>query len=98
MEIYSMRKHYLWFLSLPFAAFILLGGHAVLKAQETNSSAVKGGRWSDSATWANKKVPAEGAIVTIDKGMDVVLDASTPPLHGLTINGKLSFAGNKDLE
>jgi cell migration-inducing and hyaluronan-binding protein len=98
MEINSMRKHYLWFLSLPFAAFILLGGHAVLKAQQASSSAVKAGRWSDPATWADKKVPAEGALVTINQGMDVVLDVNTPPLHGLTINGKLSFANNKDLE
>ena len=30
--------------------------------------------------------------------MDVILDVSPPPLHGLTINGKLSFADNKDLE
>src|SRR5204862_7867335 len=59
---------------------------------------VKGGRWSDSATWADKKVPAEGALVTINQGMDVVVDVSTPPLHGFTINGKLSFANNKDLE
>ena len=43
-------------------------------------------------------MPAEGAVVTIDKGMDVVLDVSPPPLRGLTINGKLSFANNKDLE
>jgi len=93
-----MRKHYLSLLSLLFAACILLGGRAVLKAQQSSSSAVKGGRWSDSATWAEKKVPAEGAIVTINQGIDVVLDASTPPLHGLTINGKLSFADNKDLE
>src|SRR5215475_13206409 len=93
-----MRKHYLSFLTLLFAGLILLGGHAVLKAQQASSSAVKGGRWSDSATWADKKVPAEGALVTINQGMDVVLDVSTPPLHGLTINGKLSFANNKDLE
>ena len=93
-----MRKHYLSLLSLLFAAFLLLGGRAVLKAQQASSSAVKGGRWSDSATWADKKVPAEGALVTINQGMDVVLDVSTPPLHGLTINGKLSFANNKDLE
>ena len=93
-----MRKHYLSFLSLLFAGFILLGGRAVLKAQQASSSAVKGGRWSDPATWADKKVPAAGALVTIDKDMDVVLDVSTPPLHGLTINGKLSFANNKDLE
>ena len=30
--------------------------------------------------------------------MDVVLDVSPPPLHGLRLNGKLSFADNKDLE
>src|SRR6185312_42801 len=33
-----------------------------------------------------------------EKDMDVVLDVSPPPLHGLTINGKLSFADKKDLE
>src|SRR4029434_1912991 len=98
MEINSMRKHYLWFLSLPFAAFILLGGHAVLKAQQASSSAVKGGRWSDAATWADKKVPAERAIVNIKQLMDAVLDVNTPPLNGVTINGKLSFANNKDVE
>jgi hypothetical protein len=93
-----MRKHYLSLLSLLFAACILLGGRAVLKAQQASSSAVKGGRWSDPATWSDKKAPAAGAIVTINQGIDVVLDVSTPPLHGLTINGKLSFANNKDLE
>src|SRR5499427_7019227 len=93
-----MRKHYVSFLTLLFAAFMLLGGHAVLKAQQASSSAVKGGRWSDAATWSDKKVPAAGALVTIGQGMDVVLDVSTPPLNGLTINGKLSFANNKDVE
>src|SRR5436190_781733 len=93
-----MRKHYLSFLSLLLPAFLILSGHAVVKAQQGSSSAVKGGRWSDSATWADKKVPGEGAIVTIDKGMDVVLDVSPPPLHGLNLNGKLSFADNKDVE
>ena len=93
-----MRMRSLSFLSLLVPAFFLLSGHAVLKAQQGSSSAVKGGRWSDSATWADKKVPAEGAIVTIDKGMEVVLDVSSPPLHGLNLNGKLSFADNKDLE
>src|SRR5687767_3323158 len=93
-----MRKHYFWFLSLLFAACILLGGRAVLTAQQSTSTAVKGGRWSDPATWADKKVPGEGALVSINQGMDVVLDANTPPLHGLTISGKLSFANNRDVE
>jgi cell migration-inducing and hyaluronan-binding protein len=93
-----MRMRYLAFLSLLVPAFFLLSGHPVLEAQQGSSSAVKGGRWSDSATWADKKVPAAGAVVTIDKGMDVVLDVSTPPLHGLNLNGKLSFADNRDVE
>src|ERR1043166_4595462 len=93
-----MRIRYLSFLSILVPVLFLLSGHAVLKAQQRSSSAVKGGRWSDSATWTDKKVPVEGAIVTIDKGMDVVLDVSPPPLHGLNLNGKLSFADNKDLE
>src|SRR5499433_1333770 len=93
-----MRKRYLSFLSLLTAAFLILSGYAVVKAQKGSSSSVKGGRWSDPATWAGRKAPVEGAVVTIDKGMEVVLDVSPPPLHGLTINGKLSFADNKDLE
>ena len=65
--------------SLLFALLIpgilLLSAFAIIgAAQQTNSSAVKGGRWSDTATWADKKVPAEGAAVTIGQGMDVVLD------------------------
>ncbi|HLH43123.1 MAG TPA: G8 domain-containing protein, partial [Bryobacteraceae bacterium] len=55
-------------------------------------------RWSDPATWPDKKAPAKDAAVTIDKDMNVVLDVSPPPLRSLTINGKLSFADNKDLE
>jgi cell migration-inducing and hyaluronan-binding protein len=43
-------------------------------------------------------VPAAGALVTINQGMDVSLDVTPPALNGLTINGKLSFANNKDLE
>jgi cell migration-inducing and hyaluronan-binding protein len=94
-----MGKRYLKFFSLLVPAFLILAGYAVVKAQGGgSSSAVKSGRWSDAATWADKRVPAAGAAVTIGKDMDVVLDASTAPLHGLTINGKLSFANNKDLE
>jgi cell migration-inducing and hyaluronan-binding protein len=93
-----VRKHYLSLLSLLLPAFLILSGYTVVKAQQKSSFAVKGGRWSDSATWADKKVPGEGAIVTIDKGIDVVLDINTPPLHGVNLNGKLSFADNKDVE
>src|SRR5215469_15960042 len=94
----AMRKHYLSFLALLLPAFLILGGYAVVKAQQGNASAVKGGRWSDPATWSDRKVPGKDAVVTIDKDKDVVLDVSPPALHGLTINGNLSFADNKDLE
>src|SRR5579859_1081523 len=94
----TMRKHYRLFLSLLFPAFLVLGGYTVLKAQQRTSSTAGGKRWSDAATWPDKKVPGKDAVVTIAKDMDVVLDVSPPPLHGLTINGKLSFADKKDLE
>ena len=92
-----MRKRSLLFLSLLVPAFLGLGGYAVLKAQQKTSTA-SAKRWSDPATWPDKKVPGKDAAVTIDKDMNVVLDVSPPALRSLTINGKLSFADNKDLE
>ena len=85
--------------ALLIPAFLLVSVFAVVgAAQQQSSTAVKGGRWSDPATWPDKKVPGAGDNVTIGKDKDVVLDVSPPALHGLTINGKLSFANNKDLE
>ena len=92
-----MRRHYLSFLSLLFPAFFLLSGCAAVEAQQSRS-AVKESRWSNPATWPGGKVPGEGAEVTIGKDMNVVLDVSPPALRSLTIDGKLSFANNKDLE
>ena len=93
-----MRKPYHFFLSFLVPAFLVLGGYAALKAQQKTSSTTSGKRWSDPATWPDKKVPAKDDLVTIGRDMDVVLDVTPPALHGLTINGKLSFADNKDLE
>ena len=92
-----MRKRSLLSLSLLVTAFLGLGGYAVLKAQQ-NTSTATAKRWSNTATWPDKKVPGKDAAVTIDKDMNVILDVSPPPLRSLTINGKLSFADNKDLE
>src|SRR5580700_5729135 len=93
-----MRKRSFLFLSMLVPAFLVLGGHAVVQAQQKTSSATNGKRWSDASTWPDKKVPGQDAVVTIERDMDVVLDVSPPPLHGLKINGKLSFADKKDLE
>src|SRR6202790_3344164 len=93
-----MRKPYHFFLSFLVPAFLVLGGYAVVQGQQKGSPAAGAKRWSDAATWPDKKVPAKDALVTITKDMNVVLDVSPQPLHGLTINGKLSFADDKDLE
>src|SRR5580692_1954895 len=92
-----MRKHTHLILSLLFPAFFVLGGYAVVQAQQ-NTSTASAKRWSDASTWPDKKVPGKDASVTIDKDMNVVLDVTPPALRSLTINGKLSFADNKDLE
>jgi cell migration-inducing and hyaluronan-binding protein len=91
-----MRKRSLLFLSLLVPAFLGLGGYAVLKAQQKTSTA-SAKRWSDPATWPDKKVPTKDAVVTIARDMNVILDVTPQALHGLTINGKLSFADDKDL-
>jgi twitching motility protein PilT len=93
-----MRKHSDLFLSLLVPAFLVLGGYAAVTAQQKTSSTGGVKRWSDAATWPDKKVPGKDAAVTIGQDMNVVLDVSPMPLRGLTINGKLSFADNKDVE
>ena len=54
-------------------------------------------RWSDKATWPNKKLPVAGDKVVIEAGKEVILDVSPPALGGLTINGKLTFPDTADL-
>src|ERR1700761_1047454 len=93
-----MQKRSLLLLSLLVSAFLGLGGYAVVQGQQKGSPAAGAKRWSDAATWPDKKVPAKDALVTITRDMNVVMDVSPMPLHGLTIEGKLSFADDKDLE
>src|SRR5437867_11306558 len=95
-----MRKQYRLFLLLLslVPAFLFGSLSAVVQAQNAGTPAVKQSRWSDPATWPGRKAPVAGDKVAIEKGKDVVLDVSPPALNGLTIEGKLSFADNKDLE
>src|SRR5690606_919851 len=75
---------------------MLMGAIGVAQAQ--NAGAPAASRWSDPATWPNRKVPAAGENVVIAKDKSVVLDVSPPALGGLSIDGKLTFANNADLE
>lgn len=62
------------------------------------SSVLRSVLWSDPATWPDGKVPGEGDAVTITRDMDVVLDVDPPVLRSLTIDGKLSFSNDLDIE
>jgi hypothetical protein len=78
---------------------ILIGGlFTVGHAPFAVAQAVTATRWSDPATWPNRKVPAAGDKVVIAKDKQVILDVSPPPLNGLSIDGKLVFSNDADLE
>src|SRR3982751_228858 len=88
----SVSKHHRSFLRASLLpAFLLAGAFVVVQAQAGKSPSAKPARWSDPATWPDRKVPRAGDKVTIAEGKDVVLDVSPPALGGLTIDGKLSF-------
>jgi hypothetical protein len=89
---------------------LLLGAGTGLQAQESHAhagmgasadasaTAKKKGLWSDPASWPDRRVPVEGDAVTIGRDMAVVLDVNPPALRSLTIQGKLSFSDELDIE
>ena len=91
-----MRKPSRSFLLL--STFGLVGALAVVGAQEGRAQTAQQSLWSDPATWPNHKVPVAGDKVTIGRDKDVILDVSPPALGGLSIDGKLTFANDADLE
>jgi hypothetical protein len=96
--------------SMLLPAALVLGGGAQAFAQDAHAnmkmpaaanappSDVKSSLWSSPASWAGGKVPRAGDAVTLPKDKDIVLDVAPPALRSLTIEGKLSFADDKDLE
>src|SRR5215510_6586310 len=93
----SKRKRSFFLMSL-ISASLLVSVVAVMHAQQAGAPAAKATNWSDPATWPNRKVPVAGDKVIIEKDKQVVLDVTPPALNGVTIDGKLSFANNKDVE
>ena len=91
-------QHRSFLLASLLPAFLLVSVFAVVQAQDGRTPAAGQARWSDAATWPDRRVPRAGDKVTIAAGKDVVLDVSPPALGSLTIDGKLSFANNRDLE
>jgi cell migration-inducing and hyaluronan-binding protein len=78
-------------------AFLLGGVFAVAQAQ-TGSPSATPTKWSNPDTWPNHKVPVAGDKPTIGRDKDVILDVSPPALLGLSIDGKLTFSNDADLE
>ena len=87
----TKNRSFLLFSMVP--AVLLSSVFAVVQAADAKAT-----KWSDPATWPNKKVPAAGEKVEIASGKNVILDVSPPALGGVTINGKLTFADNADVE
>jgi hypothetical protein len=99
-------SRYLFSWLLP--ATLMLGAGSGVAAQESHAhadavtdvpaSAVERVLWSDPAAWPEGKVPGEGDAVTIARDKEVVLDVDPPALRSLTIQGKLSFSNDRDIE
>src|SRR5512143_3997904 len=87
--------------SLPLISLvgaILLCGVSIAQAQNAGSPVAKPTKWSDPDTWPNSKVPVAGDKVTIGRDRNVILDVSPPALAGLSIDGKLTFSNDADIE
>src|SRR5690606_22129257 len=82
---------------VPYLLPVLVACCFAVSAQ-AEPTATKSGNWSARTTWADGAVPAPGSVVTIPAGTNVVLDVSPPALNGLSIDGKLTFANNRDVE
>jgi|GEM_PF-2673303 len=54
--------------------------------------------WSDAQTWdkLGVPIPSDGDVVTIPRGVRMMLDRDTPHLKGIHVNGELHF-DSKDL-
>src|SRR5687768_1129312 len=97
-EVSVSKRHRSFLLASLLPAFLLVSVFAVVQAQEGRSPSVRPARWSDAATWPDRRVLRAGDKVTIAAGKEVVLDVSPPALGGLTIDGKLAFSNDRDIE
>ncbi|MEO1519082.1 MAG: G8 domain-containing protein, partial [Bacteroidota bacterium] len=69
----------------------------LVPVDQASHVAVNSGDWSDPNTWADGKVPTNGAAVVIAKDVDVTYDVvSDTRLDTLRVDGELSFATQQD--
>ena len=94
--------------SLLVSVPLMLGTGSVAVAQESHDHAdevpasrpVTGPqmKWSDPRSWPDGKVPGAGDAVTIGRDTHILLDVDPPALRSLTIDGKLTFSDERDLD
>ena len=104
-----MRQSWLYSGLLSVPLLMATGGIAVAQdhahidpaadtAVQTPAAAMRKVRWSDASAWPNGRVPVAGDEVTIARDLDMVLDVTPPALRSLTVDGKLTFSNERDLE
>ena len=72
------KKNRSFLLMVLLSASLLVSMFTIVQAQSPAAPAAKATKWSDSATWPNRKVPVAGDKISIEKDKQVVLDV-TPP-------------------
>src|SRR6187455_660351 len=105
-----MRKVFRLFLYtrlVPASLLLAMGSGAAAQGTEDHASMAmdlgapaaitRTVTWSDASAWPSGKVPAAGEEVTIPRGTEMVLDVSPPELRSITVQGKLTFADERDL-
>jgi cell migration-inducing and hyaluronan-binding protein len=106
-----MRKHFRLFSYtglVPASLLLAIGTGAAAQGNEDHanmamdvavpSAMTRTVKWSDASAWPSGKVPAAGEEVTIPRGTEMVLDVSPPALRSITVQGKLTFADERDLD
>jgi cell migration-inducing and hyaluronan-binding protein len=106
-----MRKHFRLFSYtglVPASLLLAIGTGAAAQGNEDHANMAmdvaapaamtRTVKWSDASAWPSGKVPAAGEEVTIPRGTEMVLDVSPPALRSITVQGKLTFADERDLD
>jgi cell migration-inducing and hyaluronan-binding protein len=106
-----MRKHFRLFSYtglVPASLLLAIGTGAAAQGNEDHANMAmdvaapaamtRTVKWSDASAWPSGKVPAAGEEVTIPRGTEMVLDISPPALRSITVQGKLTFADERDLD
>jgi cell migration-inducing and hyaluronan-binding protein len=105
-----MRKHFRLFIYtglVPASLLLAIGTGAAAQGNEDHANMAmevaapaaiaRSVKWSDASAWPSGTVPAAGEEVTIPRGTEMVLDVSPPALRSITVQGKLTFADERDL-